>query len=315
MSNGLSKTIMSVVRLGTARSFHCGVISHSEKYLPNYGNRTNYGPVFPTLSQRSKVAQAPLPNAEKARTPSHTMGPIHPGNIPPRSQSFPSEVSQDEGFVDLDDEVDPDDAFEGPNAYKFVMPNYETENFSFDPEIGILQEPEDERRHYEQVVKPKREESDRLKSLNVGGVVRDINLHLPRDFEASTDEKEWAYVERLLPMKTVPPLPAAPNKDGSYPSGFVAPRTRPGDFSYHVSRTRSHMLPVYTTFSRSVMLVTTYIGKCEGNLFDLRDDLKKFLFERYEQEFMSQVAELYGKVKFRGDFEQDFKEFLIEKGF
>ena len=63
------------------------------------------------------------------------------------------------------------------------------------------------------------------------------------------------------------------------------------------------------------MLVTTYIGKCEGNLFDLRDDLKKFLFERYEQEFMSQVAELYGKVKFRGDFEQDFKEFLIEKGF
>ncbi len=32
-------------------------------------------------------------------------------------------------------------------------------------------------------------------------------------------------------------------------------------------------------------------------------------------DFISQVAEVYGRVLFRGDFEEDFKEFLIEKGF
>ena len=61
--------------------------------------------------------------------------------------------------------------------------------------------------------------------------------------------------------------------------------------------------------------MTTYINNCDGDLYKLRADLKQFLFERYEQEFMTQVAELYGRVKFRGDFEQDFKEFLLNKGF
>ncbi len=40
-----------------------------------------------------------------------------------------------------------------------------------------------------------------------------------------------------------------------------------------------------------------------------------FLFPRYGMDFISQVAEVYGRVLFRGDFEEDFKEFLIEKGF
>ena len=64
------------------------------------------------------------------------------------------------GYSELN-EGDPDDAFEGSNAYQFVIPNQETENFSFDPEVGILQEPDDERRYYEDVVKPKRDEDDR----------------------------------------------------------------------------------------------------------------------------------------------------------
>ena len=39
--------------------------------------------------------------------------------------------------------------------YRYTIPNYETENFSFDREAGILQEEADERRFYERVVKPK----------------------------------------------------------------------------------------------------------------------------------------------------------------
>lgn len=242
----------------------------------------------------------------------HTLGGTQPGNIPDLPKRPLSEVSPDEEAHEVDD---PDDAFEGSNAYRFVIPNQETENFSFDSEVGILQEPEDERRYYEDVVKPKREEEDRQQVLKFGEVTRDIDGHLPQEFEVSSDPFEWAYVERLLPMKIIPHLPPSPSGDGVYPSGFVAPKTQPGELPYHVTRTRNYMLPVYTEFDRPKLLVTTYINNCDGDLYKLRADLKQFLFERYEQEFMTQVAELYGRVKFRGDFEQDFKEFLLHKGF
>lgn len=53
----------------------------------------------------------------------------------------------------------------------------------------------------------------------------------------------------------------------------------------------------------------------DGDLFALRDALDAFLQERYGMEFISQVAEVYGKVVYRGDFEEDFKEFLLMQGF
>ena len=47
----------------------------------------------------------------------------------------------------------------------------------------------------------------------------------------------------------------------------------------------------------------------------LREELSEFLFEKYEQEFISQANELMQKVVFRGNFDADFKEFLKMKGF
>ena len=55
--------------------------------------------------------------------------------------------------------------------------------------------------------------------------------------------------------------------------------------------------------------------RVEGNVHSLRDDLSKFLLDRYEQEFISQANEIMQKVVFRGNFDADFKEFLKEKGF
>ena len=75
------------------------------------------------------------------------------------------------------------------------------------------------------------------------------------------------------------------------------------------------MLPVYTEFKRLKDTVETTINHCEGDMYKLRDDLADFLQERYDQKFASQVAELHSEIKFRGDFEQDFKEFLLQKGF
>ena len=245
----------------------------------------------------------------------HSMGGPHPGNIPPLSLKVTKEQNAEEIVFEDTDQIDPDDAFEGKDAYKMILPNHESENFSFDPEVGILQEREDEIEYYEGVVKPERDRLDRDRSLKFGDIVHDVDRHHPRDFEVSSDQTEWKFVERLLPMDIVPPLPPAPNEDGSYPSGFIMARAKPGDYPYHISRTRSHMLPVYTVFKRPQELVTTHISNCEGNLHQLKNDLCAFLEDRYEREFISQVGELYGKVRFRGDFEQDFKEFLLEKGF
>ena len=245
----------------------------------------------------------------------HTMGKSHPGSNKPPLINKSTIDSVSEEFITEESGTDPDDAFEGESAYNMILPNYETENFSFDPDTGILQEREDEIKHYEEIVRPFREKKDRITELNFGKVARDIDRHSPQDFEVSSDKSEWAYVERLFAPKIIPQLPTPPNEDGSYPSGFVAPRTQPGDFPYHVSRPRSHMLPVYTHFDRKNLLLTTMIDRCDGNIHQLRSDLNDFLESRYEREFMSQVAELYGRVKFRGDFEQDFKDFLLEKGF
>ena len=61
--------------------------------------------------------------------------------------------------------------------------------------------------------------------------------------------------------------------------------------------------------------MTTIFRKVEGDVSALRNELSQFLFERYEQEFISQPNELMQKIVFRGNFDADFKEFLKEKGF
>ena len=76
-----------------------------------------------------------------------------------------------------------------------------------------------------------------------------------------------------------------------------------------------HMLPVYTNFERKHMMMTTTIKRADGNLFALRKDLDKMLMQKYGMEFISQVAEVNSYVRYRGDFEEEFKNFLISKGF
>ena len=61
--------------------------------------------------------------------------------------------------------------------------------------------------------------------------------------------------------------------------------------------------------------MTTKIKRADGNLFALRKDLDKMLMEKYDMEFISQVAEVNSSVIYRGDFEEEFKNFLISKGF
>merc|ERR1719266_1280385 len=138
-----------------------------------------------------------------------------------------------------------------------------------------------------------------------------------RQFSVSTDPDEWKYVERLFPHDIRPKITP---KD-EFPSGFQLPKISPQEaiekYEYFVGRPVSQMLPVYLIISSNDHFesVSTKIGKCEGNLYKLREDIDNFLENRYKREFIAQVSELQQCLLYRGEFEEEFKEFLLSKGF
>ena len=137
------------------------------------------------------------------------------------------------------------------------------------------------------------------------------------DTEFSTSTEEWKFVERLLPAALIPSIP----KLDRYPSGYqpakISAEEAVEKYQYYVSRANSHLLPVYlkTISSDLEEEMHTDIKKVEGNLYQLRKDIDEFLFQRYKQEFISQVSELQQMVKYKGDFQDEITEFLYSKGF
>ena len=93
-----------------------------------------------------------------------------------------------------------------------------------------------------------------------------------------------------------------------------------------MGRTTSHMLPVYCEVQviyadeikgrkEDEEILITKLRKAEGNLFQLRKDIDDFLFARYKREFICQISELQNMLLYSGDFEDELKEFLLNKGF
>ena len=147
-----------------------------------------------------------------------------------------------------------------------------------------------------------------------------------REFSVSADPNEWKYVERLLPKTLIPNITPKEN----FASGFQLPKISPDEaiekYGYFVGRPVSQMLPVYIQIDSSEKWdkfgnqelseeVYTRMNKCEGNMYQLRDDIDQFLKDKYKQEFISQVSELQQRLLYKGDFEDEFKEFLLSKGF
>lgn len=78
------------------------------------------------------------------------------------------------------------------------------------------------------------------------------------------------------------------------------------------------MLPVYSVLKigkGEKEFLETRIKHVEGNLFKMREDLDKFLQDRFECEFISQVSEIQSQISYKGDLEAEFKEFILNKGF
>ncbi|KAF2363116.1 Ribosomal protein L49/IMG2, partial [Trinorchestia longiramus] len=126
---------------------------------------------------------------------------------------------------------------------------------------------------------------------------------------------EWAYVERLFPKTAI----KKPNLEpGTHtPGGYIAPSANPGDHPYFVGRTynfmpRVHFKKIYATNS-----FRTVVSGVEGDIFQLAADLKAYLINLYglDQIIILQVLEPHQKIFFEGDFVNDIKEFLLEKGF
>ena len=78
------------------------------------------------------------------------------------------------------------------------------------------------------------------------------------------------------------------------------------------------MLPVYVRLQGAKHhrnILYTQIKKCDGDLWAFKKDIDDFLKQRYNMDFICQVAEVTSSLRYRGDFEADFKEFLLAKGF
>jgi len=191
--------------------------------------------------------------------------------------------------------------------YDKPVGNIETENFTFDISGGIAQTKEEETEHFEEYVSKFGEARFAEVELNIQN----------RNFSVSSNPEEWKFVERLIPPALIPAI--TPKE--SFPSGFELPKISPEEaiekYEYFVGRPVSQMLPVYLIISSNDHFesVSTKIGKCEGNLYKLREDIDNFLEKRYKREFIAQVSELQQCLLYRGEFEEEFKEFLLSKGF
>ncbi|XP_046749682.1 probable 39S ribosomal protein L49, mitochondrial [Diprion similis] len=132
------------------------------------------------------------------------------------------------------------------------------------------------------------------------------------DFEISKDPQEWLYVERLLVQKTVPPAPTSTAKE--YPSGWTPQSEDALKLPYFVRRTKNYLQPVYLERSFRGMRRITIVRKIEGNIWLLEAELKKHLEEATEKPVGTQIHEVAGILKFKGDQVIRIKEWLTAKG-
>ncbi|XP_061462615.1 large ribosomal subunit protein mL49 [Rhineura floridana] len=126
----------------------------------------------------------------------------------------------------------------------------------------------------------------------------------------STDE--YTFVERLIPLTQVP----VPPKYDRYPtpSGWRPSQDPPPDLPYFVRRSRMHNIPVYTDTTHGCRKMTV-IRKIEGNIWALENEVKAFLTQLSGQTPLTQVNELACSIRIKGYFDQELKNWLMDKGF
>ncbi|XP_032660293.1 large ribosomal subunit protein mL49 isoform X2 [Chelonoidis abingdonii] len=124
--------------------------------------------------------------------------------------------------------------------------------------------------------------------------------------------EEYKFVERLIPPTRIP----APPKHAQYPtpSGWRAPSDTPPALPYFVRRSRMHNVPVYKDITSGNRRMTV-IRKIEGDIWALEEEVKEFLTQLAGKPPPIQVNEVTGSIRIKGYFDNELKEWLLNKGF
>nr|CAH0111780.1 unnamed protein product [Daphnia galeata] len=124
--------------------------------------------------------------------------------------------------------------------------------------------------------------------------------------------ENWRFVERLIPPTFVPSYP----KNGNYSSDWTPPADTPPNLPYFVKRTKNYMVPVYLKFEevRNERKITI-IRHIEGDIWVLEKAIKSHLESLSKRPVVSQVHEVAMHIKFRGDYVNEVKKWLLNAGF
>lgn len=131
------------------------------------------------------------------------------------------------------------------------------------------------------------------------------------DFEEST--AEWKYVERLIPPLTVPI--STMKVEFPAPSGWQPPADTGLNLPYNVCRTRTQQPPVFLEARNGQTRLLTKVRYIEGDIWGLERDLRTYLEGLHQKRILTQVHEVANFIRFRGDYVNDVKQWLMSKGF
>ncbi|KAK9968331.1 hypothetical protein ABG768_002662 [Culter alburnus] len=149
------------------------------------------------------------------------------------------------------------------------------------------------------------------RSLSSGSCLRTQNSPAEGSGGIIESTEEFRFVERLIPPSRIP---TPPRHDGPAPSGWIPPPDTPPSLPYMIRRSRMHNVPVYSDIKHGNQH-STLLRKVEGDIWALDKDVKEFLLGLTGKEPPTQVNEITGTIRIKGQFDKELKDWLLKKGF
>ncbi|XP_051973621.1 39S ribosomal protein L49, mitochondrial-like [Xyrauchen texanus] len=153
--------------------------------------------------------------------------------------------------------------------------------------------------------------SPAIRLFSVGSRLRAENSPAEGEVGIIESTAEYKFVERLIPPTRIP---TPPKHDGAAPSGWIPPSDSPPSLPYMIRRSRMHNVPVYSDIKHGSQH-STLLRKVEGDIWALNKDVKEFLLGLTGRELPTQVNEVTGIIRIKGQFEKELKDWLVKKGF
>lgn len=131
------------------------------------------------------------------------------------------------------------------------------------------------------------------------------------NYEIVKNPPEWEYVQRLLPLETIPPV----KPKEVYPSGWVPPKEEAINHPYFLQRSKNHEIPIYLNIGNRGIRKVTKVKKIEGDIWMMNDDIKSFLKQKNNKYIETRVNELGKFIEVKGDQVNNLHEWALSKGF